>query len=193
MQPYEWNDDNPKAKMFKLKADVAWTLADCVNRPIYQPEDMAKAVADEKAKHTLVSPRVRAARMALFGQAKCVIEKIVEHDDGKTPRACTSLAAEDAASGGHIMERHILGHGLMTGHEQVALRAAFWKVNGVRMDLDPAGTATVFESDAEALAAVQAALLAELAANWATHRVTLAKGTQLKSHRSSPVFPRRHR
>jgi hypothetical protein len=68
----------------------------------------------------------------------------------------------------------------MTGHREVALRAAFWKVNGVRMDLDAAGTATVFANDAAALAAVKAALLAELSANWAAHRVTLAKGTQVK-------------
>lgn len=42
----------------------------------------------------------------------------------------------------------------MTGNRQVALRAAFWRVNGVngvRMDLDAAGTATVFANDAAAL------------------------------------------
>jgi hypothetical protein len=178
--PYEWNDDNPRAKMFKLKAGVAWTLADCVNQPIYEPEDPAKAVADEKGKNALIKQRVRAARMAIFGKAQGVVDKIMDHDEGKTPRDCVSLAAEDAASGGHIVERHILGKGLMTGHEQVALRAAFWKVNGVKMDLDPLGTATVFASEAGALTAVQAALLAELSANWAVHRVSLAKGTQVK-------------
>lgn len=178
--PYEWSNDNPKAPMFKLKSGVAWTLADCVNRPIYEPEDPAKAVADERGKSALVAQRVAAARKAIFGKPQGVVDKIMEHDDGKTPRACTSLAAEDAASGGHIVERHILGHGLMTGHREVALRAAFWKVNGVKMDLDPAGTATVFASDGETLTAVKAALLAELSANWAVHRVTLAKGTQVK-------------
>lgn len=177
--PYEWDDTNPKAKMFKVKAGFAWSIGDCVNRASYEPE--TKAVAEEKGtKAGLIGQRVAAARKALFGQAKGPIEKIMEHDEGRTPRAVASLAAEDAASGGHIVERHILGAGLMTGHRQVALRAAFWKVGGVRMDLDAAGTATVFASDAVALGSVQAALAAELAANWATHRATLAKGTQVK-------------
>ena len=177
--PYEWDDTNAKARMFKLKSGVAWTIADCVNRPLYEPE--TKAVADEKGtKVGLIGQRVATARKALFGKAKGVIDKIMEHDEGRTPRAIASLAAEDAASGGHTVERHILGHGLMTGNRQVALRAAFWRVNGVRMDLDAAGTATVFANDAAALAAVQAALTAELAANWATHRESLVKGTHVK-------------
>ena len=68
----------------------------------------------------------------------------------------------------------------MTGHRQVALRAAFWKVDGVKLDLDEAGTASVFADETTATTAVKAAINAKLVANWNTHRKTLAKGTQVK-------------
>jgi hypothetical protein len=177
--PFEWDDTNAKAKMFKLGASSAWTWDDCVNRAIYEPE--LHSVKDEKGtKQNLITQRMSAARKALFGKTKGVIDEIMKHDDGKTPRDVSSLAAEDAASGGHIVERHILGEGKMLGNRQVALRAAFQKVDGVRMDLDAAGTATVFASGSAALAVVKAAITAELKANWATHRLALAKGTQVK-------------
>lgn len=178
--PFEWDDTNAKAKMFKLGSTApAWTWDDCVNRAIYEPE--LKSVKDEKGtKQGLISQRVNAARKALIGKTKGVIDEIMKHDDGKTPRDVTSLAAEDAASGGHVVERHILGEGKMLGHHQVAMRAAFHKVDGIRMDLDGAGTATVFANGGVALTAVKAAIATELKTNWLTHRISLAKGTQVK-------------
>ena len=67
----------------------------------------------------------------------------------------------------------------MPTHREVALRAAFWRVNGKLMKLDDAGIASVFASEGAATAAVKAAV-ASLEPNWEAHMATLAKGTQLK-------------
>lgn len=180
--PYIWDSDVPR---FKLNnAYTTWTIADCVNSAIYEPE--TNAVSGEKSKKQgLINMRRTAAMRAVFGATKGVAEKIMQQNNGTAPRAFANLATEDTYSVGHSNERHILGNGLMTGHRQVALRAAFWKVNGVRMDLDAAGTATVFANQTTATTAVTTALNNELVANWATHRADLARGKQVKIN--SPV------
>ena len=98
---------------------------------------------------------------------------------GPDPRPFVSLATEDGICGGHSAERHILGQGDMPTHREVALRAAFWRVNGKLMKLDDAGIASVFATEGAATSAIQAAL-ATLTPNWQAHMVTLAKGTQIK-------------
>ena len=179
--PYVWDDTNASAPMFKLSASfTGWTVEDCLNAPRYEPEDPSKTVAGEKGKSSLVASRRKKAMAAIFGSTQGVVDAILAHDGGKTPRAIASLAAEDGYSGGHTSERHILGAGKMVGHGEVAERAAFWYVGGVRMDLDDAGRASVFSSASGALTAVQAAVTSDLAANWATHRRSLAKNTQVK-------------
>lgn len=76
----------------------------------------------------------------------------------------------------------------MPTHRQVALRAAFQRVNGKLMALDAAGVASVFASGGAATTAVQAALNAELVPNWqSTHMAALAKGTQVKISASVSV------
>lgn len=175
--PYVWDDAVP---MFKLAPGyAAWTLADCVSTAVYQPETLA--VAGEKgAKHSLIQNRRKAALKAVFGVTQGVVDAIMAVSAGAAPRALATLGTEDGYSGGHIVQRHILGSGLMTGNQQVAERAAFWNVGGTAMDLDPSGVASVFGSMSDAQAAVQTWITNELVANWATHRVSLAKNTQVK-------------
>jgi hypothetical protein len=174
--PYIWDSRVPR---FKLDpAFTAWTDVECMEDPAFQPE--SKAVAGEQGtKAALIAARRKAALQAVFGKTQGVALEIMKVKAGKAPRDFASLGAEDGYSGGHSADRHILGQGKMTGHREVALRAAFQRVGGVPMPLDGAGTASVFSSESAASAAVQAAL-AQLAASWVTHRRSLAEGTQVK-------------
>src|SRR5215218_6891695 len=174
--PYIWDAAVPR---FKLDpAYAGYTDAHCVDTPVFEPETLA--VANEKgSKGSLIQSRRRAAIDKIYGVTQGIVLDILKHDGGKTPRPFVSLATEDAASGGHTVERHILGQGVMAGHRQVALRAAFWRVAGIRMDLDHLGTASVFARDGDATTAVQAAW-AQLTANWPAYRLELAQNTQVK-------------
>lgn len=181
--PFVWDSRVPRFKLEPATPNPhfgTYTLADCVDQPIYDAEK--QTVAGERGnKRSLISMRRRAAMQQLFGITAGVIEKLLAHDEGKTPRPFVSLQAEDAVSGGHSAERHILGEGDMPTHRQVALRAAFQRVNGKLMALDAAGVASVFANGGAATTAVQAALNAELVPNWqSTHMAALAKGTQVK-------------
>lgn len=185
--PYIWDDTNAKAPMFKLDTTyAAWTIDDCLNSARYQPEDPTKVVAGEKGKQSLIGNRRKAALKAVFGATQGVVDKIMASNDGKSPRALKTLAEEDGLSGGHTTERHVLGVGVMTGNEQVAQRAAFHRVGGKPMPLDDSGQASVFGGMGDAQAATQAAITNELAANWDTHRVSLAKNTQVKINVAAP-------
>ncbi|MFL6278332.1 MAG: DUF4157 domain-containing protein [Blastocatellia bacterium] len=175
--PFQWDSGVPR---FKLNPNYNnWTIADCVNKAIYEPE--SKDVAGEKGKkYHLIAMRRKAALESVLGTIKKGAEAILSVNDGKTPRAFVSLEKEDDYSGGHSHQRHILGKGKMTGHRQVALRAAFQKVDGVLMALDDAGIASVFADEDKATAAVKTALDKDLVQKWETHRKTLAKGSQVQ-------------
>ena len=195
----------------------ATTLADCEDKPIYDAE--TKDVKDDRSLNTTMIAQRRAAAMkAVFGFSKGTIEKLVAHDGGRTPRPFVSLADEDAACGGHSAERHILGQGDMPTHREVALRAAFWKVNGKRMDLDALGIASVFQDEATATAAVKAAIAAEITPNgrrrtsprsprarrsrsasqsrsrpWPTRRSTAPRARHTPTRRCRPTWTRQAR
>ncbi|HVA88532.1 MAG TPA: hypothetical protein VNL71_01695 [Chloroflexota bacterium] len=176
--PFVWDDTVPR---FKLNGNFAgWTFADCLQGAVYQPE--LTAVAGEKGnKQALMLTRVRTARQAIFGITQGVIDAIIAASGGAAPRAFTTAAAEDALNlGAHIVQRHVLGQGIMAGRREVALRAAFWQVNGVAMDLDPAGISSVFAAAADADASIGAAIAGELTANWDVHRRALARGNDVK-------------
>ena len=163
-----------------------YTLADCANAPIYEPE--IKSVANDKTpKQNLITARRNAALRALFGATQGIVEDILAHDDGKSPRPFVSLAAEDGISGGHSDQRHILGKGLMAGPRQVGLRAGFHYVNGTYMKLDSSGRASVFKDETTATAAVQAALTGDLKANWPARARELAEGDQVEIDFTVPV------
>jgi len=181
--PYLWDDAVP---MFKLDpVYAAWTIADCVSTAVYQPETNA-VVGERGNKNSLIQGRRRAALRAVFGATQGIVDAIMATSDGTAPRALAGLSTEDGYSGGHIVQRHVLGSGLMTGNQQVAERAAFWNVGGTAMDLDPSGVASVFGSLGDAQTAVQAWVTKELIANWAVHRVNLAKNTQIKTQLPAP-------
>jgi hypothetical protein len=187
--PWVWDSKVPRWKVEEATPNpnfAGYTLADCVDTPIYDAEKLT--VKDERGNKTsLVGLRRRAAMKKLFGISSGVIDKLLAHDQGKSPRPFVSLTAEDAACGGHSAQRHILGQGDMPTQRQVALRAAFQQVNGTPMALDAAGVASVFANEGAATAAVQAALAAELIPNWPAHMATLAKGTQVKINASVSV------
>jgi hypothetical protein len=173
--PFVWDDSVPRFKV--NPAYTGYTIADCVNRAVYQPESIT--VAGEKSKkNSLIAERRKAALQAVFGITKGVVEAIMAESDGLKPRKVTSMATE----GGHCLERHIIGLGEMVGARQVALRAAFWKVNGKQMNLDPKGTASAFDSEATANAVIADFISKDLEPNWATHRLTLAGNTQIQVH-----------
>jgi hypothetical protein len=172
--PFVWDADVPR---FKLgPGPHLWTIADCVNAPVYQPE-MLPAVAGERGtKQGLIDMRRLAAMDQVFGARIGVAQQIMAVNNGLTPRPFVSVAAEDGYVHGHTTERHILAAGVMAGHRQVALRAAFRNVGGIQMDLDAAGTASVFADVATADAAVGAAVAAAFVGDW---RRTLALGNQI--------------
>ncbi|MGH2408949.1 MAG: hypothetical protein ACRDGS_01140, partial [Chloroflexota bacterium] len=176
--PFVWDDTVPRFKV--NQAFTGWTFADCLQGAVYQPE--TTAVTGEKGtKQSLMLSRVRAARQAIFGVAQGVIDAIIASGGGAAPRAFTTAAAEDALNlGAHIVQRHVLGQGIMAGRREVALRAAFWRVNGVAMDLDPAGVSSVFAAAAAADSSISAAITGEFTTNWDVHRRALARGNDVK-------------
>ena len=186
--PYVWDTKVPRWKLEEGKLNpsfTGWTQDDCVDRPIYEAE--MNTVKDEKgSKSSLVGVRRERGIAQVFGITRGVVEKIMEHDDGRTPRPFVSLANEDATtkSKGHTVERHILGMGEMAGPRQVAMRAAFQRVNGKKMVLDDTGRASVFKDEATANAAVQAWLAADFLPNWRATHAQARQGHPGQVHRA---------
>ncbi|HXT35090.1 MAG TPA: hypothetical protein VN837_05895 [Chloroflexota bacterium] len=176
--PYIWDDSVPRFKV--NTAFAGWTFADCIQGMVYQPE--LRAVTGEKGnKHGLMINRVKAARLAIFGVTQGVIDSIIASGGGAAPRVFTTAAAEDALNlGAHIVQRHVLGQGVMAGRREVALRAAFWRVNGVAMDLDPSGVSSVFAAATDANSSIGAAITGDFTTNWDANRRALAKGNDVK-------------
>jgi len=103
------------------------------------------------------------AELVARGYVEAIVTKILSHDNGKSPRAFVSVAAED----NHTQDRHILdGAGTIPDKKALALRV-------LRNDPPCPGKAGAFTSSGAADKGVAAALKSM---PWPTLRDKLAKG-----------------
>jgi hypothetical protein len=83
--------------------------------------DLPGEVGTDKEKRRRMAERELVRRL---GKAP-LVRAILDHDDGRTPRPFSSVAAEDAAViAAHITDKHVFGMGLVPDKEALAIRVA---------------------------------------------------------------------
>jgi hypothetical protein len=110
----------------------------------------------------------------LGGVDRQIVQRIFANQEGRQPRAALTAAAEDAISGGHINDRHVIGTG-GTINTLVQLQN---RANGTYGPPCP-GIAGAFASAAASQTGMQNALNAHIAANannWNALRQQLIRG-----------------
>jgi hypothetical protein len=154
-----------------LNAAALWEA--CLETTDYKPE----APRTDGITPGDKTARVTACRKRLLGGASdAAFKKIIDHDDGNSPRPFVSVVAEAGYNGhAHCHDRHVFGAGTMAGVLQLALRAG-WRVPWAPGD---DGIASAWTTLSAANAVVADAYDTALVADWENMRVKVARGSGL--------------
>ncbi len=117
--------------------------------------------------------RIQLAEQTLISKLgnSAMVQKILAHDRGQSPRQFNSVADEDALGlGGHTTERHVFDMGIVSDTEKLAMRVCR------HTPATCPGKAGAFMSLGDANISVKQGLQAQVTQNWEHIRMELVKG-----------------